>query len=289
MLIIKIKAGLGNQMFQYAFGKALSIERKEILLLDTSYYDNQPARDAKREFLLDRFNIKAEIASKDLSEKFNTPMRIFLRKLYRRIKKIDDYAFYPSLLKSKAIYFDGYWANEKYFLKYEDIIRKELSLKNPYGDSAKKTAVEISDCLVKNEVPVSLHIRRGDFVSNPNSSAYNGLLGIPYYKKAVDLLMAKYDKKNIRIFIFSDDIDWAKKNLEFPYPMNFVSNPNIADYEEIILMSQCSHHILANSTFSWWGAWLNPHKDKIVIVPKQWLLKQTTDDIDLIPKKWIRI
>jgi hypothetical protein len=289
MLCVKIKAGLGNQMFQYAFGRALSLRRKEPLSLDTSYYNHQPERDAKRTFILDHFNIQADIADEDLSKKFNTGLRILLRKISRRIKKIDGYTYYPSIAHSKSIYYEGYWANEKYFLEYADIIRKDLSLKNPMRPAAQKIASEIASCDSKNETSVSLHIRRGDFVSNPHSSAYNGLLEIPYYEKALQLLTSKYQKKNIHIFIFSDDIAWTKENLKISYPMNFVSSPDIADYEEIILMSDCSHHIAANSTFSWWGAWLNPHKDKIVIVPKQWLLNQTTDDIDLIPPEWIQI
>lgn len=293
MIIVKIQAGLGNQMFQYAFGRALSLERKEPLFLDTFFYRHQSERDAKREFFLDRFNIQADIVPEKISKKYNSGFRIILRKIYRRLKKVDDYTYYPSLMKSKLPYYDplaqGYWANEKYFLKYADMIRKELSLKKPMGDSGKEASDAIADCAAKNEASVSLHIRRGDFVSNPHSAEYNGLVGIPYYEKAVGLLISQYLKKNIRVFIFSDDIAWAKENLKLPYPVNFVSKQDIPDYEEIVLMSECMHHIIANSTFSWWGAWLNPRKDKIVIVPKQWLLKKTTDDIDLIPKEWIKI
>ncbi len=288
MIIVKIKAGIGNQMFQYAFGRALSLERKEPLYLDISYYDNQPERDAKRNFVLDKFNIKADIASEELSEKFNTKFKVILRKILRHIRKIDEYAYYPSFMKSKSTYYEGYWGNQKYFLKYENLIRKELSLKNPLGKSAKKIILQMSDCSSRGEIPVSLHIRRGDFVSNPYSVAYNGLLEIPYYEKAVDLLLSKYLKK-ISVFVFSDDISWAKENLKLLCPMHFVSNPDIPDYEEIILMSKCTHHIAANSTFSWWGAWLNPNKNKIIIVPKQWIAKKTTDEIDLIPKEWIKI
>lgn len=287
MIVVKIKAGLGNQMFQYAFGRALSFKRNEPLSLDISYYKNQPEHDTNREFILDKFNIKANYAPESICRKYNTKLRVILRKLYRRIKKIDDYAYYPSLMKSNASYFEGCWTNQKYFLEYVDIIRKELSLKNPYSDSAKKVSLEISDCVLKNEIPVSLHIRRGDFVSNPQS-AFNGLLGIPYYEKAVNLLMSRYFK-NIRVFVFSDDISWAKENLKLPCPMNFVSNPNIPDYEEIILMSECAHYIIANSTFSWWGAWLNQNPNKIVIASKQWLKDKTAEELDILPTEWIKI
>lgn len=283
MLIVKIKAGLGNQMFQYSFGRVLSLIRKESLFLDVSFYENQVERNAKREYLLNHFNIEAEIASDSLIKKFNSSLRVFMRKLIRRIRRVDDYTYYPYLMKSKSSYYEGHWANEKYFLEYESIIRKELSLKKPLGNAGEKISKEISS---SGETSVSLHIRRGDFVSNPHSAVYNGLIGIPYYEKASGILASKF---NIRLFVFTDDIVWAKNNLKLPYPTVFVSNPNIPDYEEIVLMSKCSHHILANSTFSWWGAWLNPDPNKIVIVPKQWLLKQTTEEIDLIPEKWIKI
>ena len=162
-----------------------------------------------------------------------------------------------------------------------------MSLKDPFGDAAKKTLLELSVCKSNNEESVSLHIRRGDFVSSPQA-AFNGVLGVPYYQKATDVLMSHYHKKNIHVFVFSDDIGWAKENLKLPCPIFFVSHPDIADYEEVILMSKCDHHIIANSTFSWWGAWLNPNKNKIVIATKQWLKDKTTDELDM-PKAWIRI
>ncbi len=288
MLIIKIKAGLGNQMFQYAFGRALSLERNETLFLDSHYYNNQPIQDAKREFILDKFNIKADLLSRELHKKYNTGIKIFLRKIYRKIYKIDDYKYYPSLIKSKISYYDGYWINQRYFIKYQDIIRKELSLKNPYGDAAKKVHDEISSSIKESMIPVSIHIRRGDFVSSPQA-AFNGLMGMPYYEKAYDLLVSKYSLKMIKLFIFSDDISWVKYNLKLSCPMFFVSNNNVRDYEEVILMSQCSHHIIANSTFSWWGAWLNPNKNKIVISPKQWLKDKTSEELDILPAEWVKI
>ena len=118
MLIVKIKAGLGNQMFQYAFGRALSLERKEKLFLDISYYQNQPKQDAKRAYILDAFAIQADTAPEELSREFNTKFKVFLRKIYRRIRKMNDYAFYPSLLRSRSSYYEGTWINEKYFLYF---------------------------------------------------------------------------------------------------------------------------------------------------------------------------
>lgn len=288
MLVIKIKSGLGNQMFQYAFGRSLSLRRNESLFLDVSYYKNQPQNDAKRELIIDKFNIKATILSEEESKKYNSSFRIILRKLHRLVKKTDAYTFYPSITKSKGTYYEGYWANQKYFIEYEDIIRKDLSLKKPFENSAKSILSEIENCSLKNEISVSLHIRRGDFVTNPQS-AFNGLVGIPFYEKAAGLIASRYKDKKIKLFVFSDDIQWARDNLKLLYQINLVSSPEIHDYEEITLMSRCMHHIIANSTFSWWGAWLNPKKDKIVVAPKQWLKDKTAEELDILPPEWIRI
>ncbi len=287
MLCVKIKAGLGNQMFQYAFGRALSLIRNEPLLLDISHYQHQSAGDAKREFIIDNFNLKAAIAPDAIGQKYNSRWRLVLGKILRRLKKTDDYRFYPGLLKSRSSYYEGFWINEKYFADYADIIRKEFSLKQPFGPAAAKVDKAILAAKAAGTASVSLHIRRGDFVSNPNA-AFNGVLGVPYYEKAIKVLTSTYVKQPIHIFVFSDDIAWAKEHLKFPYPIDFVSSPDIKDYEELILMSRCAHHIIANSTFSWWGAWLNSNRDKVVITTKQWLKARSTDELDM-PKSWIRI
>jgi hypothetical protein len=288
MIITKIKAGLGNQMFQYAFGRALSLKRNEPLYLDITSYDNQSDREAKREFILNKFNIQAAITSPEMLAKYNSRFAVFFRKLINKIKKIDAYAYYPSFLKSKGSYYEGYWINQKYFLDYKEIIQKELSLKDKYSQAAQKIADEIVADKAQNVAPVSLHIRRGDFVSNPHS-AFNGVLGVPHYLKAVETLTGKLPNIALHIFVFSDDIAWAKENLKLPCAITFVSNPSIHDYEEINLMSLCSHHIIANSTFSWWGAWLCTNPGKIVIAPYQWLKERTAEELDLLPSDWLKI
>ena len=135
---------------------------------------------------------------------------------------------------------------------------------------------------------VSLHIRRGDYVSNPVTNNYHGTCSLAYYKKAVLLLKEKIE--NPSFFIFSDDLLWARENLDFINDMTFIDlDKSIPDHEEMHLMSQCKHNIIANSSFSWWGAWLNENSDKIVIAPKKWFSDNTINTEDLIPAKWMRI
>jgi hypothetical protein len=221
-------------------------------------------------------------------ERYNSPLSIYLRKLYNKITNDKPYTFYPSLLRSHKKYYEGYWLNQKYFLDYADSIRSDFSLKEKMSQQGEENLAAIKRCKEAQEESVSLHIRRGDFVTNPHS-AFNGVLGVPYYQKALDTIAQKLPQQRLHLFVFSDDIQWAKENLTFPYPMDFVSGPEIKDYEELILMSTCSHNIIANSTFSWWGAWLNANPKKIVIVTKQWLKDSTTKDLDIAPPEWITI
>lgn len=288
MIIVKIKGGLGNQMFQYAFGRALSMDRNEELFLDISHFNNQAEREAKRDFLLSNFNIRAQILPEGGSIKYTTGIRALFKKIKNKIKKVDAYKFYPVLLRSKSVFYEGHWINQKYFMHHQDSIRNDFLLKNPLSNAAEEISSLIGTCGQRNEVSVSLHIRRGDFVTNPYS-AFNGVLGIPYYQEAVNVMNERCREFSLHLFIFSDDIDWAKENLQFRETTTFVSKKEIYDYEEMSLMSKCSNHIIANSTFSWWGAWLNPNKNKIVVSTKQWLKDKTTKELDLVSSEWITI
>jgi len=135
---------------------------------------------------------------------------------------------------------------------------------------------------------ISLHIRRGDYVSNVYTNSVHGTCSLDYYQQAVTLLESKLN--NPHFFIFSDDLAWAKEHLSFIENVTFVElDVNIPDHDEMFLMSQCLHHIIANSSFSWWGAWLNKNLDKIVIAPKRWFIDETYNTSDLIPDAWIRL
>lgn len=260
---ISIQGGLGNQMFQYAHGRNLMVQKNKEIVFDTSFFkDNY--YDTKRLFSLNNFNLNNSI-------KFNNKKEnIFLKNFKKIYSKITgNYGFYQS---------------EKYFRKIKNIIIEEFTLKNPLANISKRWEEKIK----LSPISVSIHIRRGDYVNNPKTNKYHGICGIEYYKKAINLLKNKIGE-NFEIFVFSDDIEWAKNNLSFNQQINFVSSPEIPDYEEMYLMSLCKHNVIANSTFSWWGAWLNKNPDKIVIGPNQWFAKKTPNNSDVLPSDWIKI
>lgn len=287
-MIIKIKGGLGNQMFQYAFGRALSLSKKCPLELDTLGYTQKTA-DTPRVFSLDYFNIQASIANEEKVKKYYSFSYRFLRKLGRFFRPEKLYAFDSRQISGVTCgsYLEGWWQNEQYFSEHAEKIRKELSLKNPLSHTAEEKGKLISSAVL----PISLHIRRGDYVSNPHYGQYHGLTSVDYYVKALEIMAVKAGR-NFTVFVFTDDIAWAETHMPAITLLNkviFVSDAHIPDYEEIILMSKCEHHIIANSSFSWWGAWLNPNPKKVVIAPKQWVADQSINEKDATPPEWLRI
>lgn len=259
---IRIQGGLGNQMFQYAYGRKLELLKKKIIFNTSFFHGNRSNIDTARSLQLKYFKLDT---GSEFSDK-TTPKSNFINLIIRRLN-----------IKS-----DDFFQNEKYFKGIKEIIRKEFTLKEPFGISAQKTENEI----INSNNPISIHIRRGDYVANSKTNAYHGVCRLDYYERAIEYIKSKI--KSPTFFIFSDDINWAKENLKLENSI-FVSNPDIKDYEELILMSKCKHNIIANSTFSWWGAWLNPNSSKIVIGPKQWTINKTSIELDILPKEWIQL
>lgn len=189
---------------------------------------------------------------------------------------------YLNKIKRRLGFFvDEYYQNEKYFIDIADEIKKEFVLKNDFSAKAKEYLQRI-----ENSNSVSLHIRRGDYVANKKINAYHGVCGLDYYNEAMKIIKEKIN--NPIFFVFSDDIHWAEENLKGT-EFVFVSCPEIEDVEELILMSKCKHNIIANSSFSWWGAWLNKNPEKIVIAPKRWFNDKKAEQINIAPANWLRI
>jgi len=266
-MIIKIQGGLGNQLFQYAYGRKMELSGKKVVF-DVSFFEGVKAKgDMARNFKLNNYNI--ETKAKFSNKNANSFYRRILNKIVVRIVPKED----------------GFWQSEKYFKDIENDIRKEFTLKNQLSSSCLDWQKKIQT----TENSVSLHIRRGDYVQDQKTNAFHGTCDMSYYQTALEKVTKILQNKNIEIFVFSDDIEWAKENLKFPYITHFVSSPDIQDYEELFLMSLCKHNVIANSTFSWWGAWLNQYQNKIVVGPKQWFANKTTEGLDILPPEWIKI
>ena len=276
MITVRLKGGLGNQMFQYALGRSLSVQNEDSLILDTSYYS--PNAVPKRQYDLDIFNIKFDGVEnkKNARNIFLRVQSVFFKK--NGIEKSFD--FDPTILNLEGdIYLDGYWQSEKYFKKYENVIREDFTLKN-VRDILKEKINEIQSCN-----SVALHIRRGDYVGNSNHPVQD----LEYYRDAI-IEISKVTQID-KIFVFSDDIPWCKENIKSDYNVEFFikEDYNTTDQEEMILMSKCKHFIIANSSFSWWGAWLSNNPNKIVVAPERWFFDKDKNTTDLLPIDWIKI
>jgi len=295
MIISRLNGGLGNQMFQYALGKVVSYLNKTNYFLDISLYDHQQEVDTPRSYELDLFsNIKATIAKKTLLEKFTKPNKLkLLLNHYLKLNlqayppkwiRENGHQFHPEILELKGDYLlDGYWQTEKYFKKYRNLILEDFVF-------PKKTSQKNRNIIKKitNSQAVSLHVRRGDYVSNKLTNAYHGAVSLNYYEKAINLIKKKV--KNPLFIIFSDDPKWCKNNLPVPKNSIFVDhNKGKQSFEDMRLMSLCKHNIIANSSFSWWGAWLNQNSNKIVIAPGSWFKNKDSNTTDIIPSNWIKI
>ena len=289
MIITRLIGGLGNQMFHYAVGRRLAHVLGTELKLDISAFQSYKLRT----YSLGNFNIREKFASPKEVLALTRPTileRIRAKALRRRpwpprtyVREKQHFHFDPKILSlPDGVYLDGYWQSEKYFVDIAGIIRLECTVKTPQTEKNK----EIAEMITATE-SVSLHVRCGDYISNPHTRLVHGSCNRDYYFRCVEYLTQTV--KNPHFFIFSDDPEWVRENLKLSYPMTLVDhNGAEKDYEDLRLMSQCKYHIIANSSFSWWGAWLSPWKDKIVFSPKRWFAKSKTSTQDLIPAQWLR-
>jgi hypothetical protein len=297
MIIVKLKGGMGNQMFQYAIGRHLAIKHNTQLKLDLTFLlDRTPRKEfVFRDYDLDIFNLDVEFATPEELKPFKELRFSQLTRIYNVIPKIlgrpyiliePHFHFAKEVLNTPdGIYLDGYWQSESYFKDIEDRIRKDFTFRIPFDEKAADMAAKI-----KSEPgAVCLNVRRADFVTSKRAEQFHGFIGLDYYQKAVDLLSKKID--NLHLFIFSDDIEWCSENLKFDHLTTFVTKEYAGKkYEAYLqLMTLCHYYIIPNSTFAWWGAWLNEDENKIVIAPKQWFMDPAIDTSDIIPSTWVRI
>lgn len=289
-IISNIFGGLGNQMFQYAMAKAVSVIHNTELLLDIGLFVNYELHNG---YELDRvFNIPTKIASKSqIKNCIGWRSTRIGRKILKR-KELsflrgenyyleDDLAFNADVFSLPSnCYLEGYWQSESYFKDIEKIIRANFVFRKPLlGQNA-----EIAD-KIRISNSVSLHVRRGDYMAN---HSIHFPCTVDYYNQAMRYIDSHLS--NPVYFLFSDDIEWARENLLFNSHYYFINNNVGSDsYNDMHLMSLCDHHIIANSSFSWWGAWLNSCKDKMVIAPRRWFHTDAFASHDIVPKSWMTV
>lgn len=264
VLVAKVEGGLGNQLFIYATARRLAVNNDVPLKLDitSGYVDDI----YNRSYRLDNFNIDATVAS--LYDSYMSAWGQQRRYVARKINKILPFhhRFYVvekgpfdrrllDLRIGTKVYLQGYWQDERYFKDFEQTLRRELTLAVPLDEENRKW----KDKIQKSNA-ICLHARRNQ---------YEHALPTAYYEKAIEYLARKVNDPHF--FCFSDNPDWILKNLRINFPLSLVSHNDSSDgYKDLILMTACKHYIIANSSFSWWGAWLNPDPNKMVLAPKNW-------------------
>ncbi len=270
MIIVKLYGGLGNQLFQYATARSLALKNKTELSFDLHDF----SVNKKREYLLSGYTLPATIASNESVQSIFQDNRLLNRLLGKsrwHIYREKNLSYDQRIADASGdIYLDGHWMNEKYFAQIRTRLLKELLPKRHKTYDFGKNSV-------------SIHIRRGDYASEQETKKVHGVLPISYYKKAI--LKMKKIIDNPVFYIFSDDLTWVHQHRRSFGQVKIMvgDSPN----EDLYAMSHCSHHIIANSTFSWWGGWLSTNPHQVVIAPKKWYASGRDENI--VPKKWLRL
>jgi Glycosyl transferase family 11 len=290
MVIIRLQGGLANQMFEYAMARTVAHRRGTCVGLD---FQNLSA-DLKRCYSLDAWNVNVTRASN-----LDHVRLQFARKWRRILKRSGPYysepyvceqsfCFDPDALKAPGhCSLTGYWQSPKYFEEIEPIIRQEFKLRREPSAETQRTAEAI-----RASYSVFLHVRRGDYVAEVQTNEVHGVCSLEYYQNAAEYIARAVHQPHF--FVFSDEPQWVRENLKLPFTTTVVdhnppgdSETSGREHEDMWLMTLCRHAILANSSFSWWGAWLNEEGNRIVIRPKQWALDARFEPQDLLPGSWI--
>jgi hypothetical protein len=288
MVIVRLTGGLGNQMFQYAAGRALADRLGAELLLDTRAFEHALALQTytRRAYALAPFKVRARlVTAADLKDwpvwvvEIGLRLR-FIRSLFRRWHFESGITYDPRMLTlHEPVCLVGYWQSERYFIDIADRIRADFTLREPRCD-ANARLLE----LAHSAGSVGLHVRRGDFVSLNDAAQVHGLCSVDYYRRAISLVRNRCP--GCRFLVFSDDPEWARAALPLDPSAVFVTGNDPSPEQDLALMSACKHHIIANSSFSWWAGWLGYSPDQIVIAPSPWYASPKLDARDLAVPRW---
>jgi hypothetical protein len=284
MIIARLQGGLGNQLFQYAAARALATRLNKPFKLETI---TSLQKDKLRHIALNDFRAAFELATTEEVKQFvyfpslyrHKPA--FFSRLGKHVYREPHFHFDPCFFElNDPVLIDGFWQSPLYFKDIEATLRQDFTIKEELVQRVKEKGKELA-----SKPSVAVHIRRGDFLK-PRPAAYHGVLDTDYYSKAIELLAEKVP--DLSVHYFSDDIKWVQQNLP-AYNAEFVSSFTRSAIEDFYLMTRCRHNIIANSSFSWWPAWLNDNPGKIVIAPKKWFAVSHINTGDLIPAGWIRV
>lgn len=285
MIIVKIFGGLGNQLFQYAAAKALAVKHSTDLKADITDLESSKLRD----FELNKLSITIPVASKEEIKKYkayNSLQRILAKITSYQKRKFYKEPFYHFDNRyfnlGNNVYLQGYFQSEKYFTGIKDSLRQHVIVKTRISDEVKEFALDL-----QRQPSVAIHVRRGDY-NHKEALEFHGILPVSYYYDAIGFI--KRHQPATKFYLFTDTVkqEGYKElgNITYEIVSGKISQNH---FEDLFLMSHCHHNIIANSSFSWWGAWLNQNPDKIVIAPKNWFNNGPKDTQDLYPSDWIKL
>jgi hypothetical protein len=279
---VRLLGGLGNQLFQYAMGRALADARQTELVLDPRFILRKGCISG---LAIDEFAIRARYLTDAEAAHFKEPVWKLTRALRRQINPWLGYYHETvhsfdsaALVQSYDVMLSGFWQSERYFDNHSDLLQSDLVLKKALPPEAAQVAAQM-----KCGTSVAMHVRRGDYLSDPKALAKHGATSAHYYQTALQLMIEKLG--GVDLYVFSDDPEWVRANIQHP-SITFVSDFGFSAEQDLWLISACQHQIIANSSFSWWGAYLNDYASKIVVAPEPWFDAKHMAQQDIIPTDW---
>lgn len=283
MITVKLWGGLGNQLFQYAFGQyASKILKTKVVFHPQTIYDSE--KFTNRNYELGYFQLPITLHNTQTPQNNSSLFYRLKRKAVQQLPILSKKMYIQKNIHSfkeklfDDFYYEGYWQNLNYINNVEPQLRKEIKPQKIFFEKHQNLLSKIAE-----QTSASIHIRRDDYINIKANTKIYHVCEMDYYNKAIDVL--KKEKNVQQFYIFTQDLKWAKENFT---GKEFIFVEGNSPIEDMFLMSKCKHNIIANSTFSWWGAWLNENENKIVIAPKKWYKKEMKEE-EMIPKDWRRI
>ncbi len=287
MITTRLMGGLGNQMFQYAAGRRLAIRHGVPLRLDLGWFGEEAPGDTPRRYELGCFALDQAVQKERVSlREPRGPIGLAALALYDRfgrrriLRQRGAMTIDTRVLAARdGAHLVGYWQSERYFADIADVLDHDFAPARRLSPAAHALAAAVD-----SPRSVSVHVRRGDYVSNPAAARWHGNLDAGYYRRALDLVRSRIG--DLDVHVFSDDVGWCQGHLELGVEASFVSG--LPAFDDLMVMRACTHHVLANSSFSWWGAWLDAEPGAVVVAPERWLADPAEDVAAVFAEGWLR-